>query len=64
VDGLPLARMEYILGRAGALVTRITLARWMIQTAEKLKPIEEAMNSVLTQYPVLQMDEAPVQVLK
>lgn len=64
VDGLPLARMEYILGRAGALVPRVTLARWMIQTAEKLKPLEEAMNSVLTQYPVLQMDETPVQVLK
>jgi transposase len=64
VDGLPLARMEYILGRAGAIVPRVTLARWMIQTAEKLKPLEEAMNQVLTQYPVLQIDETPVQVLK
>ena len=64
VDGLPLARMEYILGRAGALVPRVTLARWMIQTAEKLKPLEAAMNQVLTQYPVLQIDETPVQVLK
>lgn len=64
VDGLPLARMEYILGRAGALVPRVTLARWMIQAAEKLKPLEAAMNPVLTQYPVLQIDETPVQVLK
>jgi transposase len=64
VDALPLARMEYILGRAGAIVPRVTLARWMIQTAEKLKPLEEAMNQVLTQYPVLQIDETPVQVLK
>jgi len=64
VDGLPLARMEYILGRAGAIVPRVTLARWMIQTAEKLKPLEDAMNQVLTQYPVLQIDETPVQVLK
>ena len=64
VDGLPLARMEYILGRAGALVPRVTLARWVIQTAEKLKPLEAAMNQVLTQYPVLQIDETPVQVLK
>jgi len=47
VDGLPLARMEYILGRAGAIVPRVTLARWMIQTAEKLKPLEAAMNQVL-----------------
>ena len=64
VDGLPLARMEYILGRAGAIVPRVTLARWMIQTAEKLKPLEAAMNQVLTQYPVLLVDETPVQVLK
>jgi transposase len=64
VDGLPLARMEYILGRAGAVVPRVTLARWMIQTAEKLKPLEDAMNQVLIQHPVLQIDETPVQVLK
>ena len=64
VDGIPLARMEYILGRAGAIVPRVTLARWMIQVAEKLKPLEEAMNQVLTQYPVLHIDETPVQVLK
>ena len=64
VDGLPLARMEYILGRAGAIVPRVTLARWMIQTAEKLRPLEQSMNQVLTQYPVLQIDETPVQVLK
>ena len=64
VDGLPLARMEYILGRAGAIVPRVTLARWMIQTAEKLKPLEDAMNQVLTQYPALGIDETPVQVLK
>jgi transposase len=64
VDGLPLARMEYILGRAGAIVPRVTLARWMIQTAEKLKPLEAAMNQVLTQYPVLRIDETPIQVLK
>jgi transposase len=64
VDGLPLARMEYILGRAGAIVPRVTLARWMIQTAEKLKPLEAAMNQVLTRHPVLLIDETPVQVLK
>ncbi|NBS17894.1 MAG: IS66 family transposase [Gammaproteobacteria bacterium] len=64
VDGLPLARMEYILGRAGAIVPRVTLARWMIQTAEKLKPLEAAMRQVLIQHPVLQIDETPIQVLK
>jgi hypothetical protein len=51
--------MEYILGRAGA-----TFARWMIQTTEKLKPLEAAINQVLTQYPVLLVDETPLQVLK
>ena len=28
VDGLPLARVEYVLGRSGAIVPRQTLARW------------------------------------
>ena len=64
VDGLPLARMEYVLGRAGAIVPRVTLARWMIQVAEQLKPLERAMNQVMMQYPILRMDETPVQVLK
>jgi len=36
VDSLPLARIEYVLGRAGARVNRQTLARWVIGTAQAL----------------------------
>ena len=64
VDGLPLARMEKILGRSGVEVPRVTLARWVIQTAEQLKPLATAMNEVLLASPVILMDETTVQVLK
>jgi len=64
VDGLPLARMEYILGRMGIRVPRVTLARWVIQSAEQLKPLAEAIGEVLYQSSVQQIDETTVQVLK
>ena len=39
VDGLPLARFEYVLARPGVLVPRRTLARRVIGTAQALQPI-------------------------
>lgn len=64
VDGLPLARFEYVLARAGALVPRQTLARWVIGTARALQPIANLMRDVLLGHDVIHMDETPVQVLK
>ena len=64
VDGLPLARFEYVLARAGALVPRQTLARWVIGTARALQPIANLMSDVLLGHDVIHMDETPVQVLK
>ncbi|MBS0355699.1 MAG: IS66 family transposase [Proteobacteria bacterium] len=64
VDGLPLARFEYMLARAGVLVPRQTLARWVIGTARALQPIANLMRDVLLGHDVIHMDETPVQVLK
>ena len=64
VDGLPLARFEYVLARAGVLVPRQTLARWVIGTAQALQPIANLMRDVLLGHDVIHMDETPVQVLK
>lgn len=64
VDGLPLARFEYVLGRAGVIVPRQTLARWVIATARALQPIANLLRDTLLDATVIHMDETPVQVLK
>lgn len=64
VDGLPLARFEYVLARAGVLVPRQTLARWVIGTAQALQPIANLMRDLLLGHDVIHMDETPIQVLK
>ncbi len=64
VDGLPLARFEYVLARAGLIVPRQTLARWVIGVARALQPIVNLMRDVLLEADVIHMDETPVQVLK
>ena len=38
-DGLPLARIEHVLARHGAVVPRQTLARWVIGAARLLQPL-------------------------
>lgn len=64
VDGLPLARFEYVLGRAGVTVPRQTLARWVIGTAAALQPLANLLRDTLLDAAVIHMDETPVQVLK
>lgn len=64
VDSLPLARIEYVLGRAGARVTRQTLARWVIGAAQALQPIANLMRDALLESKLIYMDETRVQVLK
>ena len=64
VDSLPLARIEYVLGRAGARVNRQTLARWVIGTAQALQPIANLMRDALLESKLIYMDETRVQVLK
>ena len=64
VDGLPLARFEYVLGRAGVVVPRQTLARWVIGTAQALQPLTNLLRDALLGADLIHMDETPVQVLK
>ncbi|MEO6319240.1 MAG: IS66 family transposase [Polaromonas sp.] len=64
VDGLPLARFEYVLERHGAQVPRQTLARWVIGSARLLQPLHNLMRDALLDGSLIHMDETVVQVLK
>lgn len=64
VDGLPLYRMETILGRSGVDLPRATLAHWMVRQGEAVQPLVNLLGDALEAGPVLQMDETRVQVLK
>src|SRR5690606_29563057 len=64
VDALPLYRQEEIFRRLGIDMPRSTLARWMIDLAELLRPLYNLMVDDLLEAEVLLIDETPVQVLK
>lgn len=64
VDGLPLARFEYVLGRHGVAVPRQTLARWVIGAGQLLQPLQNLMRDALLESPFIHIDETVVQVLK
>lgn len=64
VDGLPLARFEYVLDRHGVPVPRHTLARWVIGISRVLQPLHNLLRDTLFSHSVLHMDETTVQVLK
>ena len=64
IDGLPLARFEYVLGRHGVAVPRQTLARWVIGASRLLQPLHNLLRDHLTDGLFIHMDETVVQVLK
>lgn len=64
VDGLPLARFEYVLGRHGTPVPRQTLARWVIGASAVLQPLHNLLRDLLLDGALIHMDETVVQVLK
>jgi transposase len=64
IDGLPLARFEYVLDRYGATVPRQTLARWVIGAADLLQPLQNLLRDTLTDGTLIYMDETMMQVLK
>ncbi|MEZ5661284.1 MAG: IS66 family transposase [Burkholderiaceae bacterium] len=64
VDGLPLYRLENMLGRVAIDVPRQTLAGWMIATGQRIEPLIDRLNQKLLASAVIQMDETTVQVLK
>ena len=63
-DGLPLYRLEGILGRYRISVSRTAMAAWMIKLGEAVTPLINLFNDIQLGYDVLQMDETTVQVLK
>jgi len=63
-DALPLHRQESILQRAGIDLSRQTLARWMIQSAQLLQPLHNLLRDQLLASAVIHCDETVVQVLK
>jgi transposase len=63
VDGLPLARFEYVLQRHGVPVPRQTLARWVIG-ASRMLPLHNLLRDTLLDGALIHIDETVVQVLK
>lgn len=63
-DHLPLYRQEKIFMRYGVDLTRATMARWMIQCANKATPLINLMNEEGVSRPVIHIDETVLQVLK
>ena len=63
-DGLPLYRLENILGRYGGEITRTTLANWIIRLSVTLRPLLDRMDTHLMQVDYLQIDETRLQVLR
>jgi transposase len=63
VDALPLYRQEQLFAREGIDLSRQTMAGLLIQLNAPLAPVAAALKALLTQGPVVQIDETPVRVM-
>ena len=63
VDALPLYRQEQLFAREGIALSRQTMAGLLIGLNDPLQPVAAALKGLLTQGPVVQADETPLQVL-
>ncbi|HBR30555.1 MAG TPA: IS66 family transposase, partial [Clostridiales bacterium] len=63
VNAMPLYRQEQELKRMGALLSRQTLANWMIKGASLLQPVADEMKAELLKKEVLHADETTLEVL-
>jgi len=63
VNALPLYRQEQELKRMGILLSRQTLANWMLKGASLLEPIVNKMHAELLKKEVLHADETTLEVL-
>lgn len=63
-DGLPLYRLEGILKRYKADVSRTNMAHWIIRLEDVFKPLMNLMREVQNSSDYLQADETRIQVLK
>jgi transposase len=64
VDALPLYRQEQIFAREGIDLSRQTMSGLLMQLQTPLTPVAAALQALLRQGPVVQIDETPVQVLR
>ena len=64
VDALPLYRQVKQFDRIGVMLSRATLASWMIRMGEHVQPLINLLRDELLSTAYLQMDETRVQVLK
>jgi transposase len=63
MDGLPLYRQETIFKRIGMILSRGTMARWLIEVSNQLMPVYNLLQEKLLARDYVLMDESPVQVL-
>jgi transposase len=63
-DALPLYRQQKIFNGLGVDLSRATLANWMIQTAERCRPVIDLLHQEIRSGPLINIDESPLQVLK
>ncbi|MDD2660277.1 MAG: transposase [Methylococcales bacterium] len=64
LDALPLYRQSKQFQRIGVYLPRATLASWMIRCGGLVQALCNLMREQLNVYPIQQMDETTVQVLK
>lgn len=64
LDALPLYRQSNQFKRIGVNLPRATLANWMVRCGELIQPLINLLQEQVTGYPVQQIDETRVQVLK
>lgn len=63
-DALPLYRLAGMLSRSGIDLTRATLASWMIQCGELVRPLINLAKDELLETKVIYADETRYQILK
>ncbi|MGL1194469.1 IS66 family transposase [Vibrio parahaemolyticus] len=61
---MPLYRQESLFTQSGIELSRINMARWIIQVSEKFAPLYAALKTHLLEQVVVQADETPLNVLK
>ncbi|WP_338216654.1 IS66 family transposase, partial [Lacticaseibacillus salsurivasis] len=62
--GTPLYRQKLEWARAGLIVSETTMANWVINAAEIVRPVYDLMHEHLLSQRFLQGDETPFQVLR
>jgi transposase len=62
-DALPLYRQQKMFTRLGVDLSRATMANWLVQAAERCKPLIDLMENQIRSGPLINIDETTLQVL-